>query len=614
MATASEVIAILIKADGAAAVRELDKVGASAKRNIGGAGKETQSFTEKVKSNAGTIAAWGGTIAGVGAVAYDLALKASELEQSVGAVDTVFGRSAGTIEKFGDTSAEAFGISERAANQLTAQLGAMLTNLGYTQQEAAASSVELAKLGADLSAAFGGKPEEAVLALSSALRGERDPIERYGVSLKEADVQQRLAQKGMKNLSGEAKKHATAVATLELIYEQTSKVQGQFARESDTAAGTMAVFTASMEDLQAELGTELLPALRDLASVGTDLLNVYGQLPSKEDGGLLGGVGEALFGIGNGVKSVKDLSNALFGAGDAASDLAGKTDDLDRAEGRRQAQARRSATETEDEAAALDEAADATERFRDQQNKLFDEVTGRREKILGQRDAYRDLVGSQIALAQAQDDVTLAQENYDQAVEEHGKNSREARDAQRDLELAVIGVGAASDDSKQAVLDYAAAFGGTEADAGPRAIQKTIDALEKVRDTLAPDSPLRSFLDSYIKDLKESIPAHIHTDLTITVGGEPVTLRGTEGGKRGPGRAIGGPVSADGIYPVGEHGPELFRPSVPGVIIPNHQLRSGDGQGYTSVTVHIHGDVNSEIDFERKVTAAVANATRRGTL
>ena len=609
MATASEVISILIKADGASAVRELNKVGVAAKTQIGSASKETQTFTQKVKANAGTIAGWGSAIVGAGAVAYDLGLKASELEQSVGAVDTVFGRSAATIEKFADTSADAFGISTRAANQLTAQLGAMLTNLGYTQSEAAASSIELTKLGADLSAAFGGKPEDAVLALSAALRGERDPIERYGVSIKEADVQTRLAQKGLKGLTGEAKKHATAVATLELVYEQTAKVQGQFERESGTAAGTMAVFTASLEDLQAELGREVLPALRDLAAVGTDLLQVYENLPSKEDGGILGGIGEGLFGIGAGAKALADLTNWLVGADEASSDLTDATDDLDRAEGRRQTQARKATNATEDEATALDDAAEATERFRTQQNKMFEEVTGRRESLLGQRDAFREITTSQITLAQAQDDVTVAQEEYNAAVKEHGKGSREAREAQRELELAFIGVDAAADDTKQAVIDYASSFEGTKAGAGPRQIQQTIDKLTGVRDTLAPGSPLRKYLDDYINDLKTRIPADVATKLRLDVEAN-VSI----GGNRQV-RAVGGPVSHREGYLVGERGPEYFRPSTPGVIIPNNRLTAGgDGAGYTQVTVNIHGDVLDEVDFERRVTSALANASRRGVL
>ena len=48
-----------------------------------------------------------------------------------------------------------------------------------------------------------------------------------------------------------------------------------------------------------------------------------------------------------------------------------------------------------------------------------------------------------------------------------------------------------------------------------------------------------------------------------------------------PGRASGGPVSANSPYMVGEVGPELFVPSSSGTIIPNHKLGGGGGINIT---------------------------------
>lgn len=45
----------------------------------------------------------------------------------------------------------------------------------------------------------------------------------------------------------------------------------------------------------------------------------------------------------------------------------------------------------------------------------------------------------------------------------------------------------------------------------------------------------------------------------------------------GAGHAAGGPVDAGVLYPVGEQGPEWFKPSVPGTIIPNGGLKGGGG-------------------------------------
>ena len=44
-------------------------------------------------------------------------------------------------------------------------------------------------------------------------------------------------------------------------------------------------------------------------------------------------------------------------------------------------------------------------------------------------------------------------------------------------------------------------------------------------------------------------------------------------------RAVGGPVSANRPYLVGERGPELFIPNQSGDIIPNNEIGSNDGIG-----------------------------------
>jgi hypothetical protein len=51
-------------------------------------------------------------------------------------------------------------------------------------------------------------------------------------------------------------------------------------------------------------------------------------------------------------------------------------------------------------------------------------------------------------------------------------------------------------------------------------------------------------------------------------------------------RASGGPVMAGGTYVVGEQGPELFRPSASGMIVPN-----GGGAPVVNATFYINGSV-----------------------
>src|SRR5262245_13321923 len=124
---------------------------------------------------------------------------------------------------------------------------------------------DLIKKGADLAAQFGGTTKEAVEALGSALRGETDPIERYGVSVKQADIAAQMAADGTDKLTGAAAKQAKTAALLGLITKQSADAQGQFAREADSAAGAQQRTAAKVENLKAKMGEALLPVVSKVA-------------------------------------------------------------------------------------------------------------------------------------------------------------------------------------------------------------------------------------------------------------------------------------------------------------------------------------------------------------
>ncbi len=191
---------------------------------------------------------------------------ASDLEQSTGAVSSVFGKYAEEMTGYAKGAADAVGLSQNQYNESATLLGAQLKNMGISMEEVGGTTNDLIGLGADLAATFGGTTADATAALSSLLRGERDPIEKYGVSIKQADINARMAAQGMDKLTGDAKKNAELQVTLALLTEQTADAQGQFARETDSAAGSAQIAAAKFEDAKAALGEVLLPVVTEIAT------------------------------------------------------------------------------------------------------------------------------------------------------------------------------------------------------------------------------------------------------------------------------------------------------------------------------------------------------------
>lgn len=184
---------------------------------------------------------------------------AAEFEQSIGAVESVFKDSAPAIFEWGKVAAEVAGLSENQFNTLAATTGAFLKNFGYDMDTVTGTTVELTQRAADMAAMFGGPVDEAMAAIQAGLRGQQDPLERYGVSLTAAKVEAHALAMTGKDLGKELTDQEKMTARLDLILRQTADAAGQFAREQDTAAGKAAILAAKQENMATQLGDTLLP-------------------------------------------------------------------------------------------------------------------------------------------------------------------------------------------------------------------------------------------------------------------------------------------------------------------------------------------------------------------
>jgi len=243
----------------------------SAQKSIGELEKDVGGFKDTAKSMGKAI---------VGAIAVDAVVQAgkavvgaaSDQEQAIGALRSVYGDYAKDMEKFGDTTAENMGISKAEFSQLAAVTGSMMKNAGVPLDEVASSTKALTERAADMAAMFGGNVPDAMNAINSALKGERDPIEKYGVSIKETAVQAKALEMGLVDAEGKATDYGKSMATQALIMEQSADAAGTFKDESKSLAGQQAIMSAQFKDTQAQIGQALMPAIVAIAGVIRDLV------------------------------------------------------------------------------------------------------------------------------------------------------------------------------------------------------------------------------------------------------------------------------------------------------------------------------------------------------
>ena len=243
-------------------------------RNLSKATKGASKSLDSLKKNFTRVGAQvGKVVGGIGlglgaAVASQIKPAidaASDLEQQYGALESVFKDIAPAMQDF---AAEQYkiGLSTADAARSMTLLGSQLKGYGLPVDEAAGKTKELTLLAADLAATFGGTTADAVTSISALFRGEYDPIEKYGVAIKKSDVNARLAAEGLDKLEGKQLKMAEAQTALTLLFEKTTDAQGQANREMDTAAARSERLKATFENLQAEIGSKLLPIFVDITT------------------------------------------------------------------------------------------------------------------------------------------------------------------------------------------------------------------------------------------------------------------------------------------------------------------------------------------------------------
>jgi hypothetical protein len=196
---------------------------------------------------------------------------ASNLNEAMSKSDAVFGDSSDAMAAWADGAAEAFGQSKRQALEAAGTFGNLIQAFGIGSDKAATMSKTLVELASDLASFNNTSVDEAILALRSGLSGETEPLKRYGVALNDVRLKEEALRLGLiKTTSGVLPITIKTQAAYSLILKDTALAQGDFDRTSDGLANTQKSLQAAIEDVQAEIGQELLPVMLELANFAKD--------------------------------------------------------------------------------------------------------------------------------------------------------------------------------------------------------------------------------------------------------------------------------------------------------------------------------------------------------
>ena len=239
---------------------------------------------------------------------------ASDLNETLSKSQQIFGDASKAVEEFASNSAKQFGMSKQTAIDAAASFGVFGKSAGLTGQDLSTFSTDLVSLSADLASFGNTTPEEAALALGAALRGEAEPIRRFGVLLDDATLKQEALSMGIIKTTKEAlTPQEKVLAANAAILKQTADAQGDFARTSEGAANQQRILEATFKDLQTEIGQKLLPTFNSALST---LNNFLGDLDADDVMSFAKAIGVAAtafgaFKVGNLIKDMGGLTGIL---------------------------------------------------------------------------------------------------------------------------------------------------------------------------------------------------------------------------------------------------------------------------------------------------------------
>lgn len=187
---------------------------------------------------------------------------ASHLNETISFLGVQFGESSRQLMGWGRAAADTMGMSRQEALDSASTFGTMGKAAGLTGDELVQFAKANTGLAADMASAKDVKAEEAIEAYGAALRGEMEPIRRFGVLIDDAALRTKALEMGLvSNTTDALTPQNKALAANALVWEQTKDMQGDFQRTQGGLSGQTKTLTAEFQNMKVQIGSALVPIL-----------------------------------------------------------------------------------------------------------------------------------------------------------------------------------------------------------------------------------------------------------------------------------------------------------------------------------------------------------------
>jgi len=183
----------------------------------------------------------------------------TDLWESINAVEVIFWDGAKTILKYWESAAKSAWISNRAFNQMSTEMGALLWATWLTAQETANETVTLAERAKDMASVFNVDVGIAMSALNQWLRWETEAMRKFASDVTDASLQSYLLWQWIEWTVTKMSQQEKTLLRLDKMMFDTNVTHWDFNNTINSLANRQKILTATTEDTTASFWLLLAP-------------------------------------------------------------------------------------------------------------------------------------------------------------------------------------------------------------------------------------------------------------------------------------------------------------------------------------------------------------------
>lgn len=197
---------------------------------------------------------------------------ASDLIETQGKIEVVFGSMESDVSNWAKSSIKNMGLAQQTALDSAALFGDMGTGMGLSQKRAAEMAMSLTQLGADLASFKNISNDMSTVALKAIYTGETESLKNLGVVMTQANLEEFARSKGLRKKIKDMKEAEKVELRYLYVMDRTKNAQGDFIRTGGNAANQMRMHSEMLKEIQTNWGMIILPEYTKALTYANQLL------------------------------------------------------------------------------------------------------------------------------------------------------------------------------------------------------------------------------------------------------------------------------------------------------------------------------------------------------